>query len=417
MNALLLILLALQEPRDEKVVIFAREGNDWEKMVASAWDFDVDKPDAGIVRRAEFAKSHWDAMPLFSEPGAASEFVRLQVNDPKGQNGYIVHFYRIDYDSWNVQLLLKTGQVNELGFNDRDVFVSTDQGRRIVDRKTGAIREFESRFQTLWIVDDRTWLIELLDQPDGPSGAFFDVVKGDVTKDRFIVPNEARGGRFRLQLSPDRRFLAYWDHNYSDDPERKNLSEGRRVLTTKLTVHDLRTGEKRAFPFRSFCSPGSGVPVISAGAGVEWLENGAKLTCLTLDGTELKSKPQQVVLDAATLDVVERRDAPPRKPWSSWTVKYLPDRLKPAYESLQDASEEHGRRVALAFLKVHDIDVRKELQYGPGVAFSADGKRMLIWMTGGFYYGDLEADTLRAVPAPPALKNVSMNLRWVSVQR
>ena len=408
------------KPRYEKFVIFAREGNDTNTMVASAWEFDLEKPEEGLIRRARFAPSSWSASQLFlSQQGTAPapEYVRHQVDDEGTSNGYIVHLYRIDYHKWDVQQVLETPQVFGLGANEESIFVDTDRGYRVIERRTGTIRTLDPSFKLVFDFGHDLWMVELAKPDKGLSGSFFDVKRGQLLDGRFAIPEDVKKRNFTVRLTPDRQRVAFWDLDYADDPQWRKPEGfvGQQVMTTDLIIQDLMSGKSRRFPFKSVCIPGSGVAVLSAGPRAEWNEDGTQISCVTLVGDDPKSPSEQVILDSATLRVVDRRKPPEPELWTTWEVKFLPVHLKSDYDALVGASEEHGRRVALAFLKSHGIDVRNMMRYGSDVAFSPDGKRMLIKLqrAEGFYFGDLEANALRLIRTPPALAHVSLSIHWV----
>ncbi|HUR38160.1 MAG TPA: hypothetical protein VM222_01650 [Planctomycetota bacterium] len=399
-------------PRAEKYALFVAESQGGAPNRITGWEYDPRKPEAGLVRRADFAPSGWTPAPLFPSwaGGTTPEFLRQQVDDPKGKNGYIVHLYRVDYATWEVKRLLVTPQVIELAVNSRRVYIDTNQGVRWIDRKTDEVKSPEAPFEVVRLLTNDLWIVET-----GGKGALFDLEKDALLDTRVTIPDGWRKNWFVLHLSPDRRRIAYWNRYFSDDPARRDLGYGKRmVLSSDLHVLNLSTAETRTFRFRASCAGGSGNPVISNGPRVEWSADGASLTCVTLSG----DTPEQVTLDAATLVEKSRTPAPPMKPYTSWERKYFPEWLKVDYEGLERASEEGGRRLALAFLQRRGVDLKGMLTYmDVAIGFSEDGKRALLRhrSTGHFYFLDLEANELRPIKTPPELTLNNLEIHWVAV--
>ena len=404
----------------ERFVIYAREGRarearDWERMEATAWDFDPDRPEQGLVRRVTFGRSHWNAYPLlWPESDDASEFVRLQVNVP-GSHDYTVRLYRIDFKSWQVQTILACDQVLGLGSNAENVYVDTSLGYRAIRRNTAEVQLLDTPFKRVRDFGGR-WIVEVESQRSGASGAFFDLKRGVLLSDRFVVPASWSDPWVGVMPSPDHRRVAYWDRRYRDDPRRAGLHFGEPpiVLATSLYVLDLASGKIRERQFRARCAAGSGVPVRSWGPRAVWSADGAQLKCVTLEGDDPEAAPVQLTLDAATLEIVSREVAPAPTREPLWVPLFLPEYLRADYDSLATASEERGRRVALAFLKSHGVSVDDALTYGDSsVAFSPDGRRMLIKLHSDFYFGDLQSKQLRRIPTPPELEHVVLDIHCV----
>jgi hypothetical protein len=399
-------------PRAEKYVLFAAEHQEGSVARITGWEYDPRKPEAGLVRRAEFAPSGWTPAPLFPywTGGTTPEYLRQQVSEPKGKNGYITHLYRVDYGTWEVKRLLVTLQALELGVNPRRVYVDTDQGVRWIDRKTDEVKAPEVPFGVVRLLTKDLWIVEA-----GGKGALFDLDKDALLGGRLEIPEGWRKDWFVLHPSPDRRRIAYWNRYFSDDPARKDLVFGKRmVLSTGLHVVDLTTAETRTFRFRSGCAGGSGNPVISAGPRVEWSADGASLTCVTMSGDTL----EQVTLEAATLAEKSRAPAPPMKPYTSWERKYFPEWLRADYDTLERASEEGGRRLAFAFLQKRGVDLKGMVTYADAeIGFSDDGKRALLRhsRTANFYFIDLEANELRPLKTPPELAQNNLEIIWAAV--
>jgi len=400
-----------------KIVLFPREEGNGNKMIASAWDFDPEKPEAGFVRRVEFGESSWNATLLFWSTSEAPEFVRLQVNGPTNL-GYIVHFYHINYRTWEVKLLLKTDQVTEMGANENTVYISTDQGHMEVDRSTLKLRPLVPDFKVVgWF--EPLWLVEMQDA----KGAFFDLRAGKLSEERFAIPATWKQRGFVLDLSPDRRNVAVWDHEYRSDPKSRSVKYGESImLTGALEIHDLAKGKSQSLPFRARCSGGSGVRIISHGPVAEWLDNGKTLRFQSRSGTNLEAGLEQITIDGETMAVISREPVSEARDHVFIPPDPVPEFLKADYEALEGRSTEQGRRTALAFLRRHGVDVRELRDYpDTSVLFSPDRTRFLLRINppkpamGDCFFGDLAADTLRRVAAPPAIARVPVDIAWVSV--
>src|SRR5436190_2195117 len=120
-----------------------------------------------------------------------------------------------------------------MGVNEDTVFISTDQGHMEVDRSTLKLRPLVPEFKVIgWF--EPLCLVELEDA----KGGFFDLRAGKLSEERFAIPAAWKQRGFVLSLSPDRRRVAVWDHEYRSDPENRNVKYGELImLTGALEIH------------------------------------------------------------------------------------------------------------------------------------------------------------------------------------
>ena len=142
--------------------IFPREGNDWDEMTATAWEFAPDRAEQPLVRRCVFLKSHWSARPTSSN---SPDLIRLQVND--GPRPYSVRLYHIDYATWKVRTLYSGRQVGGIGRAGNHAYLFTSEGPRVLDTRSGKLTETE--VTRVLASTANGWLIELK-RKEGPRG-------------------------------------------------------------------------------------------------------------------------------------------------------------------------------------------------------------------------------------------------------
>ena len=196
----------ISEPGTEKFVVFGREG---EK--ACAWEYQRCGESDGLVKRCEFAPSQWSAWRLLG--GKAPAFIRHMVPRKGGRPGHRVNLYRIDYSTWEVKTVLSSRQINGLGCSDTLVYVKTDRGLRLVDRKTGGVEIPARQFERLHLIGDH-WIVRYEDSEAGQVH-LFSPARNRCVKE-FRLPEFASRKRFFrgphhkvTALSPDHAHLAW----------------------------------------------------------------------------------------------------------------------------------------------------------------------------------------------------------------
>jgi hypothetical protein len=334
---------------------------------------------------------------------------------------YTVNLYSIDYRTWSVKTVLRSERIWGLGANEGLVYLGTDAGVRVLDRKTLAVRALEGPAWALVRDLGDRWLVALA----RGERALFDPATGRLGPERFRCPKEW-GDRYHLVLSPDHARIAAVDVLCSSDP--KGVTFGQtRVLETQLEVLTLGTGELARTPIRLLCTGGSGRPVIPHSLEVAFSADSTKIVCSSeraRDGAKDPAKPEEneleaLTLDAKTLAVVAREPAKEKARPATTPAIAVPDWLKKDYDALGTVSDEGGRRLAHAFIRSRGVEHEIPVAVlETMVAFSPDGKRFLLKMWTGasrdtFFLGDLETKELRQLSAPPSLRDASLSIARV----
>lgn len=408
----------------EKAVVFAREltcvNQAGEQYAATAWEW---VPSAEkLEKRHHFAKSSWAPDLLFREGEGPEGLVRLQVDSPK-RIAYEVDLFAIDYREWRVTPVYHGDRLNGLGASQDVVYLDTDEGVRLLDRKTLALRAPDVAWRLVRQLGDR-WLVAVGER----DGALLDPATGALSS-RFALPERWAErpfflvDRYDVILSPDHARIAAVDVLCRDDPKGVSFGESR-VLKTKLEVLELATGKVATFPLRLSCLGGSGRPVIPRDLRVEFTRDSSKLVVWSQrarDGAKDASDPDENELEELTLDTsleVVARATPKKEPTRERAPEVLvPDWLKKDYDALGETSDEGGRRLAVAFLRSRGVDVKLPVRFCDAESsFTRDGKRFFFKLAPGdaFYFGDLDAKTLKKIPCPPSLRSAAMRIVWVN---
>ena len=404
-----------QEP-DEKFVVFGREGDK-----ECAWEYLPAGESEGLVKRCEFAPSPWSPWRLLG--GKVPAFIRHQVPHESGL-GHSVNLYRIDYSTWKVTTVLSSRQLSGLGCSDDVVYVKTDRGLRLVERKTGKVETPARPFERLHLIGD-LWIVRYENSEAGQV-RLFDPTRYRILKE-FRLPEFASKKRFFrgphqkvMALSPDHTLLA-WVKPVAWDRAPK-WGEPPRAAKTSLLLMDLETGKSRDLPFLIHVSPGAGIPHIYHGLDVWFTKDGdLKYYTAAREGAELKLGDDGDILEGEFEIVTVKHRSPVgfRKPVEAAVVRqhfapkrtfFVPPWLKPdnpikrRTDLLAEFLEHRG--VAQA-IRIKKGDRFRYNRYA--VAWSPDSRRFLgafpvqkgrrIWC-----FGDLEKDRLVEVSGGEAVK-------------
>ena len=174
--------------------IFPREGKDWAKMTATAWEFVPDRAEKPLVKRCVFLKSHWSADTISP---ASPDLIRLQVND--GPRPYSVRLYHIDYATWDVRTLYSGKQVSEIGRAGNRAYIRTTEGPRLYDLSTGKVAE--TGVTRVLAAKEKNWLVQM-NRKGGRVVALFDPKSGEVVRELKGFPWTNR----ELRLDPTGRY-------------------------------------------------------------------------------------------------------------------------------------------------------------------------------------------------------------------
>ncbi len=160
-------------PGTEKFILFSREEiggkDDWD-FIAGAWEFIPSRPEAGVVKRAEFARSSWTATlavkPSLGIEGPARNLVLHQVDDSTRPRGFRRNLLRADFRTWKVEFLGESPFVSVEGGNEKTLLVEGEDGYRHYRVATG---QGEAGTAFTRIVPDRVtgfWLVDGKEDPN-----------------------------------------------------------------------------------------------------------------------------------------------------------------------------------------------------------------------------------------------------------
>lgn len=406
----------------EKFILFTLEKPDSADETATAWEYDPSIPEQGLRRVHDFGPSSCEAWLVFwGNPTVAPQYVRVPVLD-EDRKFQMIHLCQIDYRTWTVQILLRSPSINVMGLTDQCLQIHSDDKLFLIDRKSGEIREPDSPCTVRYNLGE-TYVVEVASGK--PSGALFDRDRNRLLSVRFEIPTEWNH-RTHLVLSPDRARIAELDFEEGGDPQ-QGLDYGEsRVVAARLRVHDLAAGTAKEMKNHTIVH-GTNRPFIGWEDEFAWSTDGSKLTCRTWRAGDEGGPPsiegpegyEQLTIDAKSLSVLSREPVPTAKVVPE-TEETVPAFLRKEYDATRTATE-GGRRLAHAFLR------HKGVEYEiPGavleteVGFTPDRRRFLLKMVTGsasaeFFYGDLETQELRRLPAPSALVGVFMGIYGVTL--
>jgi hypothetical protein len=368
--------------------------------MASAWEYIPTRPEIPITKRCEFTASHWAPNLLFWErPGLAPNLVRLQVNRKGRPGGYHVNLYTIDYRTWRVRTVLQSDQILALGATDELVYLDTDRGLRLLDRQSGVVLVPEKSFKLVRDFGD-VWLVSY-ERSEECRFHLFDPEQKRAIKG-FRMPESFQSGRCRLELSPDRKYLAIWE-------EVTPRSMRPQVYESMIVVLNIGDGQTSQYPVKVLAMAGSGRPCIPINFGFWFTDDGRfrYYSALGLDDVE------EVSVDPATGSMVRKVIA-----WSEPRVAKLERRYVPDYIEVPAGEADLDHHISNAFLMRKGI-IDKQLPWpDTRVGFSLDGKRFFLKMNPSdtsrdFYYGDLEGDRLVQIASPPELRSATANIYCV----
>ncbi|MCP3917710.1 MAG: hypothetical protein GY711_19370 [bacterium] len=388
-------------PGTGKFVVFGRDGG-----VATIWEYVPGE--RALTKRVSLIDSSWAPNTLFSR-GVAPHLIRLQI--PTGR-GYRVNLYAVDYRSWETRRLHAARQISGLGMSGDSVYLTTDEGVRLLDPVANRVEVPQLQFRKMRDLG-ALWLVELPEDGKRKRTALFDperrVVAREVELPAFAVQGEQLGVPW-IQLSGSGRFLAmvapipFTDAPADMEPE-----------LASMTIHvlDLETGRDHELPLRTIVMGGSGVPVIYRSLAVSfdgtdrlrYVDIGSDAGELSVDSLLAGEGRTQVTVDFAPFSRTTKACSADelREPRS--TLDYVPSYLK--------TERPITRRLDLLaeFLERHGVDQDFRVGRGGGrvgythcpVAFSPDGRRFFGRLStkgpARLYYGDLERDELVEVEA------------------
>jgi hypothetical protein len=429
----------LAPPGTEKCVIFTRESiggeNDWD-FVAGAWEFIPSRPAAGVMKRAEFARSSWAAALALDDDlkidGPARNLVRLQVDDSRLKFGYRPHLYRIDFRTWDVVFLGESTFSFVVGGNSDTLLMAGAQGIipwkvQTASAVTGAtpfLMLLEQKGMDLWLIQQKL--------KDGDAVWSYRPSRLEYVAKLpwFTRPWE---GKHKLVARMVREDGTAWSIVTIDEPPKgSNGQEAEGGVNGSVWLAEAGGKELQSWPVRLRARRGSGVGWIPL--GVELWFQGNQL-CFQSEWTD--EKKQSVIrqwtvdLPAGTVreSIVDKRHEPAPDP-ELMSIR-IPEAFHP---KPNDAYTSEKYMLAAYFLKSKGL-IKKMPQYANCRAGFTPDLRRFVWKTQPRYrsnpfgsqtedialppptillYGDLDKGTVLEVPCPPELVNDNaLEIEWV----
>ncbi|MCA9286394.1 MAG: hypothetical protein KDA22_14305 [Phycisphaerales bacterium] len=420
-------------PKDA-FLVFAREfvgPGPWD-LVASIWEIRLEG-EGSVVPRVRFEPSSW-APNLLCDQSASRhpDLVRLQVNAEGAPRGYRVNLYRIDYRTWMVHTLWRGTHARALCDSDTVVYLDTleqpsaAEALRVLRLDSNTIEAPPKGFRHIRSLSGATPR-HLVQQDGDPPGRYtvFDPATGEFSSP-VDLPVAVELPWSEIAFSDDGAFCAA--HLSSDvEPFDEGPWPRFQHRTSTIRVVDTRTGAERRVPIGVGAGEGSGVPLLLDGPFLRFVAPGRLryLDCPRPHDDQIRfpsSVSEVKELDLATGETIVVADVDPGQERDrAWGIprRPVPESLRALVET--DAPDDH--ELAFAFLRRHGVVFdRPQAWNDAATAFSDDGRRFVLRIStaacggdigGRYFVGDLEADTLRTIPVPDALRTGLNELVYV----
>jgi hypothetical protein len=420
----------------EKFIILAREKRSdraWDHA-AGVWEVDL-RGEGAIVPRLRFEDGYKSPFRfVYDREFARPDLITVHFSGAGIPIGQRVRLYAIDYWTWQVDCLSSGDSLSDLLWTDEVVYFEHKEDwrhpadLRVLRLDTNRVEKPAVKFTLVrrLSADGDLYLV----RPAGAKESEYAVF--DAGQERIVatclLPITAISTEDEIVFSED--FSRCAVHSVFDvRGVESTWPPTVQHASSRIRVFDLNTNEEKSLPFHLDVMEGSGLmycylsgPHLSFTADSDLLyvetpplaapvlakRGSSPAQDVYLYGFEAnESIPAPTPFDAASLERAHRRPRP--------APAFLPDYLTPHLE------EEHPDRhdVAHAFLKSHEIDFEIPTAYcDTTVAFSRDDKRFVLKMVNSgqddvFFVGDLERNTLRAIPAPKKLARASLSILWV----
>lgn len=430
----------------EKCVIFTREKigkeNEWD-FVTGAWEFIPSRPEAGVVKRVEFARSSWSAHLALDDDlnidGPARNFVLLQVNDSRRKYGYRPHLYRMDFRTWDVAYL--GSEFSSVVGGNRDTLLVVGQAGIVpFDVKTVTVargaepfvivgRDYET---DLWLITSeksdnagvwsyRPATLERIDQVPWPQRLW----QRGMHETRSAARQDGKAwGLVTLDKTPD-RIASVRKSPFGEAVQ----GEG------SLWLAEAGAKEARRWPVQFQAAEGSGVGW--RGMDIElWFEGRSLCFQATLKDASGNAVIRQWTVSEDGTQISEsvatKRHKP--NPLPQFNLIPIPKKFRPE-KGDEYTSEKH--ELAAYFLKWKGR-IKKVPQYANcRVGFTPDMRRF-VWKSLPRYrsdpladlaeknalppstvllYGDLDKETVLEIPCPPELVgDNAIEIEWIIAQ-
>jgi|GEM_PF-5347588 len=429
----------LVPPGTEKCVIFTREDigkeNEWNFM-AGAWEFIPSRPESGVVKRVEFARSSWAARLALDDDlkidGSARNWVLLQVDDTRGKFGYRPNLYHIDFRTWDVAFLGSEFS-NVCGGNRDTLLVVKQTGIVPFDVKTATVVRGATPFEMVdRDPDTGLWLIH---QREGEKESVSTFRPATLERlEQLPWPERPwQRGMYKMRSAGRADGKAWAMVAASDHADEVSPKKPEDDIQGKLWLAEAEHKNLRSWPVRFQATPGSGVAWIPSGIEL-WFEGRNLYFQAVVKNTDGKDVIRQWTVSgtdgAISESMVDKLHGTDQGP----SPRLIPEALHPMSDHVH-TSEKY--LLAAYFLKSKGL--LKQLPQYPDcrVGFSLDMKRFL-WKTLPRYRsnplgdltegnalppstvllcGDLDKETVIEIPCPPELvDDNALEIEWVVTQ-
>ncbi len=428
-------------PGTGKFILFSREKiggrDDWD-FLAGAWEFIPSRPGAGVVKRAEFARSSWTASlavdPSSGIEGPARNLVLHQVHDSTRPSGLRRNLLRIDFRTWEVGFLGESPFVSVEGGDADTLLARSEGGYRHFRMATGRWRDSaaftriaEDREGTgLWLVEGKegpnlgTWSYQPAklafahpfprpqwDSPVDSAARDDGGAWAVVTVDSSPFAPVARDGSMPAPIPPT-------------PPDPHDFSRPRTV-DGRLWLAGTGDAEWRSWPVQFRATPGSGMPWIVREVAL-WFEGEA----LFFQAAEEKAEDTRTIhqwnvskgrkIRRSEAESLRRREPKSREVPAEFRHWFRPDEAPSADPGL----------LAAAILRDKGLVEGLPTYADRHLGVSADGRRFL-WKTkpskeprpdlppvSALLYLDLDQGSVVEVPCPAELvRDNALRIEWV----
>jgi hypothetical protein len=429
----------LVAPGTEKFVLFSRESigspEDWD-FLACAWEFIPSRPEAGVVKRVEFARSSWSATlavdAAMGIEGPARNLVLHQVDDSRRPLRRNLH--HIDFRTWEVRSLGEAPFVSVEGGNAERLLVSCEDGYRTFRVATWSLDE-EASFR--WIDSDRESGCWLVDRRADRGTETWSFRPDEFAFVRELPPLPAAARELWGIASAARADGGAWAMVTVGRPRREPapaaepVPAGIPATPANPAVHfrpgvvpgTVWFGEAgmagwKSWPVEFLATPGSGIPWTS-GTVALWFE-GEELVVQTT--TDPAGNARTVHQWNVTGDGEIRRSLAESLRRQEWKAPEIPAEFQGWFQPGERYSGDPGA-LAAAFLRFKGLAQGLPGYADRNVGVSADRRRFL-WKSSHSRAGlpppevllhlDLEKGTVVEVPCPPELvHDNALGIAWV----
>jgi hypothetical protein len=128
---------------------------DWSDRQSNIWEVQLEGQGPHASRRIALGLSSWSPYPI----GGSTSVLRWQVATSNGSSGSDVKILGMSLDPFSVKELLAAERAFEIGHHGDRIFLSTSEGQRVLDRKSGSLVPQVPKIKLLASSSDQ-WLVQ-----------------------------------------------------------------------------------------------------------------------------------------------------------------------------------------------------------------------------------------------------------------